>query len=168
MFPKPDAIFSGRLAPDTVTLDLKLTDRNNLPADVDEVYDPPNSGIVLFVQDCNIYTNFTGIPGIRIRLPRTHSQSEIIKAPSFIKATELTPHKQLPTMEHLIPVPKADSVIMIEITPTNTNHNLNMFLSFEKIPTFRSFMFTTKISALPKNESEGIYRFTMIWHLLLI
>ena len=41
---QPDAIFADRLAPDTLVLDLKLTDRNNLGADVDGVYDPPNSG----------------------------------------------------------------------------------------------------------------------------
>ena len=41
---QPDAIFADRLAPDTLVIDLKLTDRNNLGADVDGVYDPPNSG----------------------------------------------------------------------------------------------------------------------------
>ena len=59
-------------------------------------------------------------------------------------------------MEHLIPVPKADSVIMVEITPNSSDHNLNMFLSYEKIPTYRSFMFHTKVSALPINTTLGI------------
>ena len=63
--------------------------------------------------------------------------------------------KRLPTVEHLIPVPKADSVIMIEIAPTNTNHKLHIFLSHEKIPTYRSFDYTAKVSDLPKrNETE--------------
>ena len=56
-------------------------------------------------------------------------------------------------MEHLIPVPKADSVIMVEITPNSTNHTLNLFLSYEKIPTYRSFMFHSTVSDLPKNAS---------------
>ena len=64
-------------------------------------------------------------------------------------------------MEHLIPVPKANSVIMIEITPSATHHNLNLFLSFEKIPTFRSFLFTTTVSKLPVKEEEGDF---MIFH----
>ena len=70
-------------------------------------------------------------------------------------------------MEHLIPVPKANSVIMIEITPSATHHNLNLFLSFEKIPTFRSFLFTTKVSALPIEEEEGDVN-CMIHHFLTI
>ena len=61
--------------------------------------------------------------------------------------------KRLSTVEHLIPVPKADSVIMIEIAPNNTNHKLHIFLSHEKIPTYRSFDFTTKVSDLPKNTT---------------
>ena len=73
-----------------------------------------------------------------------------------MKATEISQHKKLPTMEHLIPVPKADSVIMVEITPNSSEHNLNMFLSYEKIPTYRSFMFHTKVSALPINTTLGI------------
>ena len=101
-------------------------------------------------------TFLTGIPGIRINMPRTRSMRKYFKPSNLVRASTLTPHKQLPTMEHLIPVPKANSVIMIEITPTNTNHNINMFLSFEKIPTYRSFMFTTKVSTLPKNDTEGL------------
>ena len=61
-------------------------------------------------------------------------------------------------MEHLVPVPKADSVIMVEISPNNSNHNLNLFLSFEKIPTYRSFIFHTKVSDLPTNDTLGKIR----------
>ena len=59
-------------------------------------------------------------------------------------------------MDHLVPVPKADSAIMIEITPVNNNNNLNLFLSYEKIPTFRSFHFSAKLSSLPKDPVEGL------------
>ena len=41
---QPDVLFVDRLAPDTLTLVLKLLDRNNLVAGVEEVYDPPKSG----------------------------------------------------------------------------------------------------------------------------
>ena len=61
-------------------------------------------------------------------------------------------------MEHLVPVPKADSVIMVEISPNNSNHNLNLLLSFEKIPTYRSFIFHTKVSDLPMNDTLGKIR----------
>ena len=90
-----------------------------------------------------------------MKLPRTRSTHETIDTPKLIKATTIAPRKRIPNMEHLIPVPKADSVIMVEITPNNTNHGLNLFLSFEKIPTYRSFMFQTRVSDLPKNETLG-------------
>ena len=143
------------MAPDTFTLDLKLTDGNNFPADVEEVYDPPKSGKA-YSQPQNTNTKYvTGIPGIRMVLPRTRTHSKSLESPVLIRATALTPPKKLPTMEHLIPVPKADSVIMIEITLNKTSHDLNLFLSFEKIPTYRSFIFATKVSALPKNATLG-------------
>ena len=83
-----------------------------------------------------------------------------------MKATKISKHKKLPSMEHLIPVPKADSVIMVEITPNSSEHNLNMFLSYEKIPTYRSFMFHTKVSSLPMNTTLGmIYQMSMKYKL---
>ena len=42
---------------------------------------------------------------------------------------------------------------MIEIEPVNTGHNLHILLSHEKIPTFKSFDFITKVSDLPLNDS---------------
>ena len=44
-FPQPDGIFSDRLAPDTLILDCKLSDRNHLPSDVEDIFDPADSGI---------------------------------------------------------------------------------------------------------------------------
>ena len=44
---QPDGIFSDRLAPDTLVLDCKLSDRNHLPSDVVDIFDPPKSGIHL-------------------------------------------------------------------------------------------------------------------------
>ena len=96
-----------------------------------------------------------GIPGIKMTIPRLRSNHAIIDAPKLIKATNIAPRKRIPNMEHLIPVPKADSVIMVEITPNTSNHNLNLFLSFEKIPTYRSFIFHTKVSELPTNDTLG-------------
>ena len=80
----------------------------------------------------------------------------MIEAAKFIKAIKASRRKRLPTMEHLIPVPKADSVIMVEITPNTSNHNLSMFLSYEKIPTYRSFMFYARVSELPINTTLGM------------
>ena len=84
-------------------------------------------------------------------------------------------------MEHMIPVPKvskgrkevksstdtfqADSVIMIEIQPlNNSQHSLYIFASFEKIPTFRSFEYYTKVSDLPKNETLEDFKYNF-WFL---
>ena len=102
------------------------------------------------------FTLFKGIPGIKLTIPRLRSSPDLIEKSKFIKATKMAPLKRIPNMEHLIPVPKADSVIMVEITPNSYKHNLNMFLSYEKIPTYRSFMFHTKVSALPINTTLGI------------
>ena len=45
-FVQPDGLFSDRLAPDTLILDCKLSDRNHEAAEVSEIYDPPFSGKV--------------------------------------------------------------------------------------------------------------------------
>jgi hypothetical protein len=143
--PRPDGIFESRLAPDTMVLDCKLSDRNNLPSDVESVYDPPLSGS----------------PGILLTIPRQRSREETLKAPITIAATRLAPRKRFPVMEHLIPVPKADSTIMIEINPGEAGHGdngakgLNLFLSHEKIPTYRSFLFTTTVAELTVNKTLG-------------
>ena len=110
-------------------------------------------------------TFHAGIPGIKITIPRTVSQNKNLKEPELIRATVLASHRNPPTISHLIPLPKADSVLMIEIKPTITNQNLNLFLSFEKIPTFRSFMFTTVVSTLPESENEGdnVLYDAMVW-----
>ena len=102
------------------------------------------------------FTLFKGIPGIKLTIPRLRSSPDLIEKAKFIKATKMAPLKRIPNMEHLIPVPKADSVIMVEITPNSSEHNLNMFLSYEKIPTYRSFMFHTKVSTLPMNTTLGM------------
>ena len=95
-------------------------------------------------------------PGIKITLPRQRSFPHTIDKYKFIpgeyyfnitlsknqflfSAMNRVKRKRLPTVEHLIPVPKADSVIMIEIAPNNSNHKLHIFLSHEKIPTYRKF-----------------------------
>ena len=53
-------------------------------------------------------------------------------------------------METFITVPKADSALAIEITPVvDTNHNLTMLLSYEKIPTYRSFLYGKLMKDLP-------------------
>ena len=83
-------------------------------------------------------------------------------------------------MEHMIPVPKvswgnwrnlyynfsqADSVIMVEIQAlNNSQHALNIFASYEKIPTFRSFEYHTKVSDLPKNETLEDFKYNF-WFL---
>ena len=90
-------------------------------------------------------------------IPRLRSRHEIIEGPKLFRATTVAPRKRIPNMEHFIPVPKADSVIMVEITPNSSNHDLNLFLSYEKIPTYRSFMFHTRVSDLPKNETLGMF-----------
>ena len=41
---QPDGIFANRLAPDTMILDCKIGDRNNIPSDLESVYDPPDTG----------------------------------------------------------------------------------------------------------------------------
>ena len=71
-----------------------------------------------------------------MKIPRQHSRSETIEPPKFIQATKIAKRKQIPCIEHLIPVPKADSTIMIEITPNSSDHNINIFLSYESIPTY--------------------------------
>lgn len=51
-------------------------------------------------------------------------------------------------------------MIVIEIQPlNNTQHKLHIFISHEKIPTYRSFDFYTKVSNLPKNESMPDFKF---------
>ena len=56
---------------------------------------------------------------------------------------------------------QADSVIVIEIQPlNNTQHKLHIFISHEKIPTYRSFDFYTKVSDLPKNETLADFKFS--------
>ena len=143
--PRPDGIFVERLAPDTMVLDAKLSDRNHLPSDVESIYDPPLSGS----------------PGILLTLPRQRSREETLKKPVLIEAKRLAPKKRFPAMEHLIPVPKADSAIMIEINPggdqleDNGDKNINLFLSYEKIPTYRSFLFTTTVAELEVNKTLG-------------
>ena len=104
------------------------------------------------------YFELSGVPGIKIVLPRTTTNADSIELPSFYKATVLTKHKNSPTMEHLIPVRKADSVITIEITPNATNDMLFLFLSFERIPTFRSFLYSTQVSSLPKDPIYGFHQ----------
>ena len=60
---------------------------------------------------------------------------------------------------------QADSVIMVEIQPlNNSQHNLNIFASYEKIPTFRSFEYHTKVSDLPKNETLADFKYNF-WFL---
>ena len=59
--PRPDGVFSSRLAPDTLVLDCKLSDRQQLPSDVVDLYEPSNS------------TN----PGILITLPRTRTGTSL-------------------------------------------------------------------------------------------
>ena len=44
---------------------------------------------------------------------------------------------------------------MIEITPNSSDHNINIFLSYESIPTYRSFMFHTKVEDLPISDTFG-------------
>ena len=90
-----------------------------------------------------------------MKIPRQHSRSETIEPPKFIQATKIAKRKQIPCIEHLIPVPKADSTIMIEITPNSSDHNINIFLSYESIPTYRSFMFHTKVEDLPISDTFG-------------
>ena len=54
---------------------------------------------------------------------------------------------------------------MVEIQAlNNSGHNLNIFASYEKIPTFRSFDFTTKVSDLPKNETLEDFKYNF-WFL---
>ena len=143
--PRPDGIFKSRLAPDTMILDCKLSDRNHLPSDVESVYDPPLSGS----------------PGILLTLPRQRSREETLVKPVLIEATKLAPKKRFPVMEHLIPVPVADSTIMVEINPgddqweDNGEKTLNLFLSYEKIPTYRSFIFSTTVAELEVNKTLG-------------
>ena len=60
--PRPDGVFSSRLAPDTLVLDCKLSDRQQLPSDVVDLYEPSNS------------TN----PGILITLPRTRTGTSLL------------------------------------------------------------------------------------------
>ena len=49
---------------------------------------------------------------------------------------------------------------MIEIQPlNNTQHKLHIFISHEKIPTYRSFDFYTKVSDLPKNATLPDFKF---------
>ena len=56
-------------------------------------------------------------------------------------------------------------MIVIEIQPlNNTQHKLNIFISHEKIPTYRSFDFYTKVSDLPKNETLSDFKFNF-WFL---
>ena len=60
---------------------------------------------------------------------------------------------------------QADSVIVIELQPlNNTQHKLNILLSHEKIPTYRSFDFHTKVSDLPLNDSMPDFKFNF-WFL---
>ena len=80
--PRPDAIFENRLAPDTMVLDAKLSDRNHLPSDVESIYDPPLSGS----------------PGILLVLPRQRSREETLKRPVLIEAKKLAPKKRFPAI----------------------------------------------------------------------
>ena len=88
-------------------------------------------------------------------IPRLRTNYKTIEEAKYIRATALAPRKRTANMEHLIPVPKADSVIMVEITPNNTESNLHLLLSHEKIPTYRSFMFHANVAHLPANETLG-------------
>ena len=45
---QPDGIFANRLAQDTLILDCKISDRNNLPSDLESVFDPPDTGFTHF------------------------------------------------------------------------------------------------------------------------
>lgn len=54
---------------------------------------------------------------------------------------------------------------MVEIQPlNNSQHNLHIFASYEKIPTFRSFEYHTKVSDLPKNETLADFKYNF-WFL---
>jgi hypothetical protein len=74
----------------------------------------------------------SAIPGIRITLPRTRSTLSTIARPRYVNASSLSGLKPLHLpMVHLIPVPKADSTITIEITPIKDyGHNLTLLLRY--------------------------------------
>ena len=85
----------------------------------------------------------------------------MIVRPIVIKSTILGVKRRFPVMEHIVPVPKADSVIMVEINPGLDTHNdngaksLQLFLSYERIPNYRKFTLTTTVADLPVNETLG-------------
>ena len=68
-------------------LDCKIGDRNNLPSDLESVYDPPDSGeredhLISF---SILVTILADLPGIKITLPRQRSTAETIDSYLFIK-----------------------------------------------------------------------------------
>ncbi len=69
------------------------------------------------------------LPGIGLTLPRTRTNSTTIGSPVYVNATSLSGQGLFLPMVHLIPVPKADSTITIEIRPVkDTGHNLTLLL----------------------------------------
>ncbi|XP_023332927.1 uncharacterized protein LOC111704811 [Eurytemora carolleeae] len=143
--PRPDGLFSDRLAPDTLVLDCKLSDKNHQSAEVSEIYDPP----------------FSGTPGIRFTIPRKISTHQTIRNMTLIKAKVESKSRRIRPLSHLVPVPKADSTITIEIDPIDVekDHNLTLFISHEKIPTYNSFEFTTPVKDLNFTEIGVRYWF---------
>ena len=68
-------------------LDCKVGDRNNLPSDLESIYDPPESGDGRVGYRISFYSNniSTDTPGIKITLPRQRSTADTIDSYLFIK-----------------------------------------------------------------------------------
>ena len=73
---------------------------------------------------------FSGTPGIRFTIPRKISTHQTIRNMTLIKAKVESKSRRIRPLSHLVPVPKADSTITIEIDPidVDTDHNLTLFI----------------------------------------